>query len=81
MESINRFHAYFMGMREGFTVSAIGAALSKDDWATTFYRDKDAKQVTALREVLNAAQTIVGIGSAFAGLGGPSGRQHTFPCV
>ena len=75
MESLNRIHTYFMGLREGFTVSAIASALSKDDWASTFYRDKDVKQVTALREVLNALAMVVGIGAAFAGLGGAAGKS------
>ena len=75
MESINRFHSYFMGMRQGFTVSAIASALSKDNWATTFYKDKDDKQVKALREILTATQAIIGICAAFAGLAGPIGRE------
>ena len=79
MESVNRFHAYFMAMREGFTVSAIASALSKDDWATTFYIDKDVKQVQALREVLTASQAIIGIGAAMASLAGPVGREASPP--
>ena len=68
--AITKLHSYFRGLGESFEVSAIGAALSKDQWATEFYKDKDVKQVTALKEVLNAVQTVVGIGAAFAGLGG-----------
>ena len=84
MESLSRIHTYFMGMREGFTVSAIGAALSKDNWAMTFYKDKDVKQVQALREVLNALTMIVGVGAAFAGLGPVIGKsyqekRHNYP--
>ena len=76
MESLSRFHTYFVGMREGFTVSAIGSALSKDDWATTFYKDKDYKQVAALREALNFANMAVGIGASFASLAGPEGEYQ-----
>ena len=60
-----------MRLREAFAVSAIGAALSKDSWATTFYKDKDDKSVTALKEIFNVLSTVVGIGAAFAGLAGP----------
>lgn len=70
LESITRLHSYFTGLSEAFEVSAIFAALSKDSWATTFYKDKDVKSVGILREILNAVSAIVGIGSAFAGLAG-----------
>ena len=70
LESINRLNAYFTGIGEAFEVSSIGAALSKDSWATTFYKDKDKKSVTILREVLNAAATTVGLGAAGARMGG-----------
>ncbi|KAL9128843.1 MAG: hypothetical protein Q9217_002569 [Psora testacea] len=71
MESLNRIHAYFMGLREGFTVSAIGAALSKENWASTFYRDKDNKQVNALKQALSAIQIVIGIGTAVASVANP----------
>ena len=72
LESVNRLHTYFTGLSEAFTTAALGAALAKDSWATTFYTDKDDKSVTALREVLNAVSMVVGIGAAFAGLAGPA---------
>ncbi|KAJ5788052.1 hypothetical protein N7457_003042 [Penicillium paradoxum] len=56
-------------LESSFTTTALGAALSKDEWATTFYRDKDVKSVTALKGVLTLLTTIVGIGASFAGLG------------
>lgn len=68
MQSVNRLHSYFSGLSEAFQTASITAALSKDSWATTFYKDKDVKSVTALKEILNAATTVVGIGAAFAGL-------------
>ncbi|KAL8867949.1 MAG: hypothetical protein Q9174_005324 [Haloplaca sp. 1 TL-2023] len=70
-ESVNRLHSYFVGLSQAFQVASIAAALSKDSWATTFYRDKDVKSVTVLREVLNAITTVIGIGTAFGGLAGP----------
>ncbi|KAL8672116.1 MAG: hypothetical protein Q9168_003422 [Polycauliona sp. 1 TL-2023] len=70
-ESINRLHDYFNGLSQAFQSASIAAALSKDSWATTFYKDKDVKSVTALKEVLNALTAVVGAGAAFAGLGGP----------
>lgn len=53
MESLNRLHTYFTGLSQAFTTSAIAAAMSKDAWALTFYKDKDVKSVTALREILD----------------------------
>ncbi|KAI4281480.1 MAG: hypothetical protein L6R38_003650 [Xanthoria sp. 2 TBL-2021] len=70
IESANRLHSYFTGLGQSFQVASIGAALSKDSWATTFYRDKDVKSVTVLGEVLNALTSVIGIGAAFGGLGG-----------
>ncbi|KAJ5579994.1 uncharacterized protein N7459_005979 [Penicillium hispanicum] len=72
LESVNRLHTYFTGVSEAFTTAALGAALSKDSWATTFYKDKDDKSVTTLKEVLNLAATVVGIGAAFAGVADPA---------
>ena len=69
MESLNRFHSYFTGLGQAFTTSAIAAALSKDNWAETFYIDKDDKAATILKELLNALGTIIGLIGAFAGLG------------
>ena len=77
MESLTRIHGYFTGLRESFTVAAIGAALSKDDWAETFYTDKDDKSVVALREVLNSISMVVGLVSALSGLGGILGTSKS----
>ena len=70
MESLKGLHTYFTGLREAFELSAIAAALSKDAWAETFYKDKDVKSVAALQEILNSCQTIVGISASLAALGG-----------
>ncbi|KAI9799090.1 MAG: hypothetical protein M1833_004284 [Piccolia ochrophora] len=70
LESVNRFHSYFIGLSQAFETSAIAAALSKDSWALTFYRDKDVKSVTVLKEVLNAVAIVVGLGAAAAGMAG-----------
>ncbi|KAL8812014.1 MAG: hypothetical protein Q9200_001346 [Gallowayella weberi] len=70
IEAVNRLHSYFTGLGQAFQVASFGAALSKDSWATTFYKDKDVKSVTALREVFNAITTVIGIGAAFGGLAG-----------
>ena len=69
MESLNRFHTYFTGLGQAFTTSAIAAALAKDEWAETFYIDKDDKAATILKELLNLLGTIIGLVGAFAGLG------------
>ena len=69
MESLNRFHSYFTGLGQAFTTSSIAAALAKDEWAETFYIDKDDKAATILKEILNALGTIIGLVGAFAGLG------------
>ena len=70
LESVTRLHTYFTGLSQAFEVSSIFAALSKDSWATTFYRDKDDKSVSILKEILNAVGIVIGLGSAFAGLAG-----------
>ncbi|KAI4168770.1 MAG: hypothetical protein LQ343_006152 [Gyalolechia ehrenbergii] len=72
LESVNRLHSYFQGLGEAFQSASIASALSKDSWATIFYKDKDVKSVTALKEVLNAASTVVGVAAAFGGLAGPA---------
>ena len=70
MESMTRLHNYFTGLREAFTVSSVGAALSKDGWAEMFYVDKDVKDALSLREALNAVAIVVGIVCALGGIGG-----------
>lgn len=75
MESLTRLHTYFTGLREAFTVSSISAALSKDGWASTFYKDSEVKNVLALREGLNAAAMVMGISCALAGIGGLAGMS------
>lgn len=71
LEGVSHLHTYFMNLGASLEVSAIAAALSKDSWALTFYNDKDVQSTTALKEILNAVGTIIGIGAAFAGLSGP----------
>ena len=75
MESLVGIHTYFTGLREAFTVSAIGAALSKDGWARTFYNDKDDKSVVALREIFNVMAMTVGIIACLTGIGGLVGMS------
>ncbi|KAJ5373741.1 hypothetical protein N7517_005747 [Penicillium concentricum] len=69
LESVNRLHGYFDGISEAFTTTSLGAALSKDKWAVTFYKDAEVKGLLVLREVLNALIMIIGIGASLAGLG------------
>lgn len=75
MQSAVGIHTYFTGLREAFTVSSIGAALSKDSWAETFYKDKDDKSVVALREIFNIIAITVGIIAALSGIGGVVGTS------
>ena len=70
LEAVQNLHEYFAGLGQAFEISAINAALSKDSWATTFYKDKDDKSVGPLKELLNGLQTIVGLGATAAILGG-----------
>lgn len=70
MESVNRLHSYFTGLSEAFQAASIAAALSKDSWATIFYKDKDDKSVTALKETLVAVTAVVGTAAACSALGG-----------
>ena len=69
MESLKRIHTYFTGLGQAFTTSATAAALAKDEWAETFYINKDDTAVTVLKESLNLLGTIMGLVGAFAGLG------------
>ena len=70
LESLTRLNSYFTGLGEAFEVSSLGAALGKDSWATKFYKDKDQKSVKALRQVINAVMTVVGVAAAGAKAGG-----------
>ena len=72
---MTRLHNYFTGLREAFTVSSIGAALSKDGWAEMFYVDKDVKSMLELREALNGIAIALGIVCALAGIGGLVGKS------
>ncbi|KAL8767899.1 MAG: hypothetical protein Q9209_005685 [Squamulea sp. 1 TL-2023] len=55
-----------------FSLLRLLRALRKDSWATIFYKYKDVKRVTTLKEVLNAATAVLGAVAAFAWLGGPA---------
>lgn len=67
LESVNRLHSYFQGLGEAFQSASIASALSKDSWATIFYKDKADKSVTVLKEVINAVSTVVGIAGPAVG--------------
>ncbi|KAI9827292.1 MAG: hypothetical protein M1832_005430 [Thelocarpon impressellum] len=66
LRSVRNLHNYFQGLSQSFQVSAIFAALAKDDWAYTFYKDKNDVSKTVLKEVFNAITTIIGVVAAFA---------------
>ncbi|KAL9105854.1 MAG: hypothetical protein Q9227_009017 [Pyrenula ochraceoflavens] len=70
IESVSRLHTYFKGLKEAFETASIAAALSKDSWATTFYKDKDTDSPPVLKEVLNAVGIVVGLAASMAALGG-----------
>ncbi|KAL6718497.1 hypothetical protein ACLMJK_004589 [Lecanora helva] len=70
IEAVQNLHSYFQGLRDAFEVSAIAAALSKDAWATTFYKDAEDLNESPLKHVLFTLETVVGIGAAAAGLPG-----------
>ena len=71
LESVNRLHSYFSGLSESFVTSGLDAALSKDNWAKTFYEKDDDEAALVLKEVLNGIATVVGMGAALAGLAVP----------
>lgn len=79
MESMTRLHNYFTGLREAFTVSSVGAALSKDGWAEMFYVDKDVINALSLREILNSIAMVVGILCALGGIGGLVSKSTPYP--
>lgn len=67
LESIRRVHSYFSGLAETMQSSAIGAALSEQSWAYTFYTDKDDKDMTMFKEIANALIVVVALAAAMAG--------------
>ena len=66
LESIRRLHSYFSGLAETMQSSAIGAALSEQYWAYTFYTDKDDKDMTMFKEIANALIVVVALAAAMA---------------
>ena len=66
LQSTQNLHAYFQGLSQAFQVSAIFAALSKDEWARTYYTDVKDFSKTALKELVNAITSVVGVIAAFA---------------
>jgi hypothetical protein len=67
LESVRRFHDYFMTLSETLQSSTIGGALRKDQWALSFYRDKKAKDSTLFKEIANAGIVLVALACAVAG--------------
>ena len=67
LESVNRLHTYFTGLGQALQVSAIGAALAKDDWANIFWNAHHDMDMSGLRNLLTVATTLVGIAAALMG--------------
>ena len=55
LKSITRLQWYFASLRKTIEVSTISVALSKDEWATKFHKDKNARPMSILGEILDAA--------------------------
>ena len=66
LESVRNFHNYFQGLSEAFQISGIFASLEKDNWAYTFYTDKNDLSKVDLVQLINAITTVVGVVAAFA---------------
>ncbi|KAL9099179.1 MAG: hypothetical protein Q9163_005285 [Psora crenata] len=81
LNSLRGVNSYFQGLREAFEVSSIAAALTKDSWATTFYRDKDNKNGNAFRQLLSGIATAIGLAAVGAGMGESKARRARFGAV
>ncbi|KAI9889475.1 MAG: hypothetical protein M1814_005258 [Vezdaea aestivalis] len=63
IESISRLHSYFGGYRQALLTSATTASLALQDWSYTFYKDKDAYDMTFIKELINFLAVIISIAS------------------
>ncbi|KAL9107589.1 MAG: hypothetical protein Q9227_007492 [Pyrenula ochraceoflavens] len=70
LQSVQNLHGYFIGLSQSFSTAAIAAALSKDKWALTFYKDKDDKSAGPLGTILNVITIVVATAACAFGVGG-----------
>ncbi|KAI9793774.1 MAG: hypothetical protein M1833_000666 [Piccolia ochrophora] len=64
--SMRNLHSFFSNLKAAFSISGIFASLKKDEWAWTYYKDKDDVDMTAQNELFVGLMTVVGISAAFA---------------
>lgn len=70
LESMTHLRQYFKALEISFVNAGIQAALVKDNWAYTYYVDKDDFSTTAISILLIAVVTVINIVAAFAGPAG-----------
>ena len=67
LESMTHLLQYFKALEEAFVNAGIQAALVKDNWAYTYYVDKNDFSSTEISVLIIALTTVINIVAAFAG--------------
>jgi hypothetical protein len=66
LESVSNLHSYFQGLSQSLQAAATDAALCNDNWAWTFYKDKNDVNKVDIKEIINIITTGVAVIAAFA---------------
>ena len=61
LESVTNLHDYFKLLSDSVVDAAAFAGLAKDNWAYTFYIDKNSFNAVFLKELLNALAVVISI--------------------
>ncbi|KAI9804196.1 MAG: hypothetical protein M1825_001598 [Sarcosagium campestre] len=72
LQSVRNLHSYFLGLKDSFQVGGIFASLQKDDWAYTYYKDKNDVDMGATNQLFSGLLSAVGVVASFAAPFGPS---------
>ncbi|KAK4868241.1 hypothetical protein LT330_007439 [Penicillium expansum] len=70
LQALNNLHGFFLGLEQSFNIAAVVSALDNDEIVNNFWHDENKWDPTALKEILNAIATVLGV--AVAGLGAPA---------
>jgi hypothetical protein len=61
LESVTNLHKYFQLLSDAVRDASNFAALAKDNWAYTFYIDKNSFNAVFLKELLNALAVVIAL--------------------
>ena len=67
LESLTHLRQYYLALEKAFVNAGITAALTKDDWAYTYYVDKNDFSNTEISILIIALTTVLNVLAAFAG--------------